>query len=53
MAATKKLVAYVHAHDLGTNMIYTADKLADAWETEEGRDGIAAFFGKRLPSWRQ
>jgi methylglutaconyl-CoA hydratase len=53
VAATKKLVAYVQAHDLPTNMIYTADKLADAWETEEGRDGIAAFFGKRLPVWRQ
>ncbi|SMP76595.1 crotonase/enoyl-CoA hydratase family protein [Noviherbaspirillum suwonense] len=53
VAATKKLVAYVHAHDLDTNMIYAADKLADAWETEEGREGIAAFFGRRLPAWRQ
>jgi len=53
VAATKKLVAYVQAHDLPTNMIYTADKLADAWETEEGCDGIASFFGKRLPMWRQ
>ncbi|WP_431512754.1 crotonase/enoyl-CoA hydratase family protein [Variovorax sp. DAIF25] len=53
VAATKKLIAYVHSHDLGTNMIYAADKLADAWETEEGREGIAAFFGKRLPAWRQ
>ena len=53
VAATKKLIAYVHSHDLSTNMIYAADKLADAWETEEGREGIAAFFGKRLPAWRQ
>jgi len=53
VAATKKLIAYVHSHDLDTNMIYAADKLADAWETEEGREGIAAFFGKRLPAWRQ
>ncbi len=40
-------------HDLATNMVYTADRLADAWETEEGLEGIAAFFGKRLPAWRQ
>jgi methylglutaconyl-CoA hydratase len=25
--------------------------LADAWETEEAREGIAAFFEKRKPSW--
>ncbi|MDP3828450.1 MAG: enoyl-CoA hydratase-related protein, partial [Polaromonas sp.] len=53
VAATKKLVAYANSHDLATNMIYAADKLADAWETEEGREGIAAFFAKRQPSWRQ
>ncbi|MBX9611184.1 MAG: crotonase/enoyl-CoA hydratase family protein [Burkholderiales bacterium] len=53
VAATKKLVAYANSHDLATNMIYAADKLADAWETEEGREGIAAFFAKRPPSWRQ
>lgn len=52
VAATKKLVAYVHTHDLPTNMIYAADKLADAWETDEGSEGITAFFAKRKPSWR-
>ena len=25
--------------------------LADAWETEEAREGVAAFFEKRRPSW--
>ena len=53
VAATKKLIAYVDAHDLDTNMIYTADKLADAWETDEGREGITAFFAKRAPFWRK
>jgi methylglutaconyl-CoA hydratase len=52
VAATKKLIAYVDQHDLPTSMIYTADKLADAWETEEGREGITAFFAKRPPAWR-
>jgi methylglutaconyl-CoA hydratase len=53
VAATKKLVSYVDSHDLPTNMIYAADKLADAWETEEGRSGIEAFFARRPPPWRQ
>jgi methylglutaconyl-CoA hydratase len=53
VAATKKPIAYVAAHDLDTNMIYTADKLADAWETDEGREGITAFFAKRAPFWRR
>lgn len=29
----------------------TAGRLADAWETEEAREGIAAFLEKRKPSW--
>ncbi len=53
VAATKKLVSYVDSHDLSTSMIYAADKLADAWETEEGHEGISAFFAKRAPAWRQ
>jgi methylglutaconyl-CoA hydratase len=53
VAATKKLVSYVDSHDLPTSMIYGADKLADAWETDEGREGIEAFFAKRPPPWRQ
>ncbi|MEO1460414.1 MAG: crotonase/enoyl-CoA hydratase family protein, partial [Pseudomonadota bacterium] len=31
----------------------TAEALADRWETAEAREGIAAFFEKRRPSWRQ
>ncbi|MBC5762956.1 crotonase/enoyl-CoA hydratase family protein [Ramlibacter albus] len=53
VAATKRLVSYVNSHDLPTSMIYAADKLADAWETEEGRAGIEAFFARRPPPWRQ
>ncbi|MFN0115457.1 MAG: crotonase/enoyl-CoA hydratase family protein [Paracoccaceae bacterium] len=30
----------------------TIRRLADAWETEEAKEGIAAFFGKRKPVWR-
>ena len=52
VADTKALIAYVAAHDLETNMIYTADRLADAWETEEGIEGINSFLDKSTPSWR-
>jgi methylglutaconyl-CoA hydratase len=53
VAATKRLITYVNGHDLPTSMTYAADKLADAWETDEGRAGIEAFFAKRPPPWRQ
>jgi methylglutaconyl-CoA hydratase len=31
----------------------TANALADCWETHETREGIAAFFAKQTPPWRQ
>ena len=52
VADTKALIAYVASHDLETNMIYTADRLADAWETGEGIEGINSFLSKSVPSWR-
>ncbi|MEL6680783.1 MAG: crotonase/enoyl-CoA hydratase family protein [Pseudomonadota bacterium] len=29
----------------------TIEALADTWETEEAREGVAAFFDKRPPGW--
>lgn len=52
VAETKRLIAYVASHGLDDCMIYTADRLADAWETEEGATGVACFLDKRLPPWR-
>jgi len=31
----------------------TAARLADAWESPEAREGVAAFFDRRAPLWRQ
>ncbi|WP_417267616.1 crotonase/enoyl-CoA hydratase family protein [Celeribacter baekdonensis] len=31
---------------------FSASALADRWETTETRDGIAAFFAKEEPAWR-
>ncbi len=53
VAATKRLVDYVLRHDDATNRVYTADRLADAWETEEGLEGIHSFLEKRPPAWRR
>lgn len=53
IAATKKLIFYVDSHDTDTNLIYTANLLADTWESEEGQEGIHCFFNKMTPSWRQ
>lgn len=52
VADTKRLIAYVAGHDLDDSMIYTADRLADSWETEEGIEGIDSFLSKSAPSWR-
>ena len=30
----------------------TAARLADAWESPEAREGVAAFFDRRAPTWR-
>ena len=53
IAATKKLIFYVDSHDTDTNLIYTANLLADTWESAEGQEGIRCFFNKDVPSWRQ
>ncbi len=31
----------------------TIEQLADCWESDEAREGVAAFFERREPSWRQ
>ena len=50
--ATKKLITFVDAHDIEVAKDYTSKALANAWETDDGREGIASFLAKRLPSWR-
>ena len=52
VAETKKLISYVSTHGVQENIEYTATCIADAWETDEGTAGIAAFLGKTLPPWR-
>lgn len=53
IAVTKKLIDFVDRHDTDTCVHYTANILADTWESEEGQEGIHCFFNKETPSWRQ
>ena len=52
IASTKKLFNDVIGRPPRDCMDYTAAALADAWETENASEGIAAFLGKRSPSWK-
>ena len=47
----KRLIEFVSTHDTAANIPYTANQLADRWETDELRQGIEAFLAKRKPSW--
>jgi methylglutaconyl-CoA hydratase len=51
IASTKRLFSYVNDRQPLDCRIYTADRLADAWETAEAKDGIAAFLEKRPARW--
>ncbi|MEY8204872.1 MAG: crotonase/enoyl-CoA hydratase family protein [Bermanella sp.] len=52
IAESKKLISYVDSHDLSVSQTYTAKLLADAWDSDEGKEGLACFFSKKNPSWK-
>jgi methylglutaconyl-CoA hydratase len=53
IAMTKELIRTVSRQTAGENREYTAQMLADAWETDEAQAGIGGFFNKQPPPWNQ
>jgi len=53
VAATKAMIAHVNGQAPDTLKSWTAEQLANAWETDDGRTGIEAFLAKTLPPWRR
>jgi methylglutaconyl-CoA hydratase len=52
-ARTKELIANVAGHPISDALIgLTARVIAEARASDEAREGLAAFFEKRKPSWR-
>jgi methylglutaconyl-CoA hydratase len=51
IAATKALIRHIARHGPFESAEYGIERLADAWENEESKEGIAAFFEKRKPNW--
>ena len=52
IASTKKLFNDVTGRPPRDCMDTTAAALADAWETENASEGIAAFLAKRPAAWK-
>ncbi len=51
-AEIKRLVQRVHGHPVTDELVQeTAELIADLRSRPEGREGLAAFFARRPPSW--
>ncbi|WP_068112248.1 crotonase/enoyl-CoA hydratase family protein [Tropicimonas marinistellae] len=53
VTAAKALCRALAGADMESRSEMTANALADCWETPETQEGIAAFFARETPSWRQ
>lgn len=51
VAESKALIHHIVAHGADASIDHAMERLADAWEREESREGIEAFFAKRKPGW--
>ena len=54
MKACKELLHDVAGHEISSGLVRrTVEKIADIRASDEGREGIQSFLGKRKPSWLQ
>lgn len=53
VARAKALCQALARENREDTLEYTANCLADAWESEEASQGIAAFFDREQPPWKQ
>ncbi|MCY4049974.1 MAG: enoyl-CoA hydratase-related protein [Gammaproteobacteria bacterium] len=53
IATTKQLLRKISTQSADENRSYTAELLAEVWETDEAQNGIRAFFDKKPPPWKQ
>ena len=51
VAEAKALCLYLARNPGAEQLNYTAERLAERWETEEAQEGMAAFFAKTKPRW--
>jgi len=53
-AAAKELIRSVARKAVTPELVAdTADRIAAAWASDEGKEGIRSFLEKRAPAWRQ
>jgi methylglutaconyl-CoA hydratase len=52
VAATKKLIRDVAGTAATDHVALTSERLADAWDSPEGKTGIDAFLSRQTPPWR-
>lgn len=53
VAATKELILAMPTLDRAAQIDRAAENFADAMLSDEGREGVASFVGKRKPSWAE
>jgi methylglutaconyl-CoA hydratase len=52
LAKSKELIFSLESRKIDNNVLReTAQRIADARSSEEGKEGVDAFLNKRTPSW--
>ena len=52
VATAKKCIEFATTHDLAEGLVYENEVNSDLFSTEDKKEGVAAFFEKRKPVFR-